>query len=85
MDFVKLGFFKILKVLELVMYKLDLPNSMKFTRIRHISVLKLVDLEVSLMEDIPDIDLKSQEKVWEVEKILDLKLIDNGERRYLIK
>ena len=47
-------------------------------RIRYILVLKLVDLEAPLIKDISDIDLKSQEKVWEVKKILDIDLINNG-------
>ena len=63
LDFTKLGSFKILKVLELVTYKLDFPDSIKIIRIRHVSVLKLVDPEAPLIEDIPDIDPKSQEKV----------------------
>ena len=42
---------------------------MRITRIRHILVLELADPEASLMENIPDIDLKSQEKVWEETKI----------------
>ena len=52
---------------------------MKITRIRHILVLKLVDPEAPLMENIPDIDPESQEKVWEVKKIINLKLINNNE------
>ena len=63
LNFIKLEFFKILKVLELVTYKLDLPDSMKITKIRHILVLKLADPEASLMENIPDIDPESQKKV----------------------
>ena len=30
------------------------------------------------MENIPDINPKSQEKVWEIKKILDIGLIDNN-------
>ena len=63
LDFAKLGPFKILKVLELVTYKLDLLDSMKIMRIRHVLVLKLVDLEVFLIKNIPNINPKSQEKV----------------------
>ena len=33
LDFAKWEYFKIIKVLELVMYKLDLPDSMKIIRI----------------------------------------------------
>ena len=74
-----------MKVLGPVTYKLNLLDSMKITRIRHVSVLKLVDLEALLMENIPDIDPKSQKKVWEVKKIINLGLINNNKRKYLIK
>ena len=78
LNFTKLKFFKILKILELVTYELDFLDSMKITRIRHVSVLKSADPEVSLMEDMPDINPKSQKKVWEIKKILDTNLINNN-------
>ena len=68
LDFAKLKSFRIIKVLGPVTYELDLPDSMRITRIRYISVLKLIDPEVPLIENIPDINPKSQEKVWEVKK-----------------
>ena len=58
---------------------------MKIIRIRHISVLKLVDPEVPLIKNIPDINPKSQEKVWEIRRILDTDLINNDQLKYLIK
>ena len=51
---------------------------MKIIKIRYILVLKLVDPEASLIKDIPDIDPKSQEKVWEIKKILNINLINNS-------
>ena len=51
---------------------------MRITRIRYILVLKLVDLEVPLIKNILDINPKSQKKVWEVQKISDINLIDNN-------
>ena len=63
LDFAKLEPFKILKVLELVTYKLDLSDSMRVTRIYYILILKLADPEAPLIEDIPDINPKNQEKV----------------------
>ena len=60
------------------MYKLDLSDNIKIIRIRHISVLKLVDPEAPLIKNIPDINLKSQEKVWKIKKILNINLINNG-------
>ena len=63
LDFTKLKFFKILKVLEPVTYKLDFSDSIKIIRIRHISVLKLADPEAPLIKNISDIDPKSQKRV----------------------
>ena len=78
LDFTKLRSFKIVKVLGLITYKLNLPDSMKITRIRHILVLKLVNPEAPLIKNIPDIDLKSQKKIWEIKKILDADLINSN-------
>ena len=52
---------------------------MRIIRICHISVLESADPEASLMKNIPDIDLKSQEKVLEIKKIMDLGLINDNE------
>ena len=78
LDFTKLEFFMILKVLEPVIYKLDLLDSMRIIRIHHILVLKLVDPEVPLIKNIPDINLKSQEKVWEIKRILNTNQLNNS-------
>ena len=59
LNFIKLRSFRVLKVLGLVTYKLDLPDSIRITRIRYILVVKLVDPEAPLIEDVPDINLKS--------------------------
>ena len=58
---------------------------MQIMRTYHILILELVDPEVSFIGDIPDIDLKSQKHVWKIKKIINLKLINNGERKYLVK
>ena len=63
LDFTKLEPFKILKVLELVTYKLDFSDSMRIIRIHYILILKPVNPEVPLIKDISDIDPKNQEKV----------------------
>ena len=67
-----------MKVLEPVTYKLNLPGSIRIMRIYYILVLEPADPEAPLIENIPDIDPKSQEKVWEVKKILDTDLINNS-------
>ena len=51
---------------------------MRIIKIRYILVLKLVDPEAPLIKNILDIDPKSQEKVWEVKKILNTNLINNS-------
>ena len=68
MNFAKLRLFKIARVLGLVIYKLDLLDSIRITKTRYILVLKLVDPEAPLMENILNINSKSQEKVWEIKK-----------------
>ena len=60
------------------MYELDLPDSIKITKIRYILVLKLADPEAPLIKNISDINLKSQEKVWKIKKILNVGLINNN-------
>ena len=59
LDFAKLESFRILRVLELVIYKLDLSDSMKITKIRYVAVLKSADPKAPLIENIPDINPKS--------------------------
>ena len=78
LNFAKLRSFKIAKVLRLITYELDFPNSMKITKIRHILVLELVNPETPLIKDISDINPKSQEKIWEIKRILDTGLINNS-------
>ena len=51
---------------------------MRITRIHYILVLELVNPEASLIEDIPDINSKSQKKIWEIKKILNTGLINNS-------
>ena len=78
MNFAKLGLFRIIKVLGLVIYKLDLLDSIKIMRICYVLVLKLVNLEAPFMENILNINPKSQKKVWEIKEIINLRLIDNN-------
>ena len=85
LNFTKLKFFKILKVLELITYKLNLPDSIKIIKIKYVSVLELADPEAPLIEDIPDINPESQKKVWEIKKILNTGLINTSQLKYLIK
>ena len=67
------------------MYKLDLPDSIRITKICYILVLELVDPETPLIKDIPEINPKSQEKVWEIKKILNIELINDGQSKYFVK
>ena len=63
LNFTKLEPFKTIKILELITYELDLPDSIRITKIYYILILKLADLEALLIKNIPDINFKSQEKV----------------------
>ena len=63
LDFIKLEPFKIIKVLEPVTYKLNLPDSMRITRIRYILILEPADPEVPLIKNMLDINPESQKKV----------------------
>ena len=60
-------------------------NSIRIIKIYYILVLKLANLEAPLIKNIPDINLKSQGKVWEIKKILDINLINNSQLKYLVK
>ena len=59
LDFAKLKLFKILRVLRLIIYKLNFSDNIRITRMYYILVLKLIDLEVSLIKNILNINLKS--------------------------
>ena len=63
LNFAKLKLFKIVRALGLIIYKLDLPDSIRIIKVYYILVLELVDLGASLIKDILDIDPESQEKV----------------------
>ena len=78
LNFAKLEPFRISKILKSVTYKLDLPDNIKITKIRHISVLKPADLEAPLIKNILNIDPESQEKVQKIKKILNIGLINNS-------
>ena len=51
-----------MRILGPVIYKLDLSDNMRITRIYYILVLKLADSEAPLIKDILDINPKSQKK-----------------------
>ena len=68
-----------------LIYKLKLLEYIKILCVQYISVLEPADPDILVIEDTPDIDPKSQKKMWEVNKILDIGLIDNNQQKYLIK
>ena len=59
MDFAKLGPFKIIKVLESVTYKLNLPDKMRIIKTYYILVLEIADPEAPLIKNILNINPKS--------------------------
>ena len=78
LNFTKLKFFRVLKILEPVTYKLNLSDSIRITRIHYILILKLVDPEVFLIKNILNINPQSQKKIWKMKKILNTDLINNS-------
>ena len=85
LNFIKLRPFRVLKVLELVTYNLDLSDSIKITKIHYILVLELADPEAPLIKNILNINPESQKKVWKIKKIVNSKLINNNKRKYCVK
>ena len=82
--FIKLSPFKILKVLRPVIYKHNLLEDMKITQVQHILVLEPAHPDTPVEENTPGINPNSQEKNWDIERILDSQPINN-QIHYLIK
>ncbi len=59
LNHIKLEFYKILEIKELINYKLDLSASMRIHSIFHICLLKSADLNTSIQTESSEIDLKS--------------------------
>jgi hypothetical protein len=83
LDYKKLGPFKIVEVIGLVNYRLELPKTINIYPIFHISLLELVLLGVPnvLYTEIEPVNPNAE---YEVEEILDQKYI-RGNLHYLIK
>lgn len=82
LDFTKLGPFKILKVMGKTTYKLKLPASMRIHPVFHISLLESAPRNAPLV--VPELDPESQDNEYEVDDILDVKLV-KGQPHYLVK
>jgi hypothetical protein len=82
LDHIKLGSFKILKVLGPLIYKLKLPLSIWIHPVFHISLLKPAPKNAKLVK--VWLSDKTQDNVYEVERVLDDQQI-NGQIYYLIK
>ncbi len=66
----KLESYKILKIIELINYKLNLSVFMKIHSIFHICLLKSADLNTSIQTKSSDINSESQNVEYEVKNIL---------------
>lgn len=84
LDYTKLGPFRIRKVKGPVNYELELPARMRIHPVFHISLLEPADTETPIQDTPPGIDPESQNADYEIERILDDKLI-RGKRHYLVK
>jgi hypothetical protein len=83
LDHKKLGLFKIKKVAGPVNYKLVLPKTINIYLVFHISFLELVLLGV-LLVPVTEIEPVNPNAEYEVEEILDHKLVRNH-IKYLVK
>ena len=82
LDYKRLGPFKVLKVISNVVYKLQLPSTIKIHLIFYISLLepfKTSELRPELPPP-PPIVIKGEEE-WQVEKILSTKLLKIGRKK----
>jgi hypothetical protein len=78
----KLGLFKILKVLGSLIYRLKLPINMRIHLVFHISLLKLASKNARLIK--VQLNDETQDNIYEIEKILNDQQI-NDQIYYLIK
>ena len=82
-----IGPFKVLERIGAVAYKLDLPDSMKVHNVFHISLLKAYNRDNRIaLPPLPEVI--DDEPEWEVDKILDHRLVKRGRKNkveYLIK
>jgi len=70
LNHIKLKFYKILEIKELINYKLNLSTSMRIHLIFHICLLKSADSNTLIQTESSEIDSKSQNIKYEVEDIL---------------
>src|SRR5690606_34362405 len=82
LDFKKIGPFKILDKVSEVNYRLKLPDTMKIHPVFHVALLEPAH-EDTPIED--TIHAETEEPEYEVEKILDSMLDDDGKIKYLVK
>ncbi len=70
LNHIKLEFYKILKIKELINYKLDLSAFMRIHLIFHIYLLKSVNANTSIQTESSEINSESQNIEYKVEDIL---------------
>ena len=84
LNHMKLRSFWIAKTKRSVNYELELSLTMWIHLVFHISLLEPADSEMSIQENLPEIDPESQDTKFKVEEILNQQDI-NDESHYLIK
>jgi hypothetical protein len=84
LDFTKLGPFEIEEKKGPLNYKLRLPEETRFYLVFYIALLEPADPKTSLQTDITGIDPEFEIPSYNVEKILDMRIISNR-LYYLVK
>ena len=84
LDFKKLGPYEILEKIKLVNFRLQLPKRLRLHFIFHISLLEPASEATSLATN-EEIQPENDPDVYEVEKLLDTRITNNGQQEYLIK
>ena len=72
MDYIKLELFKIIKVLELVINKLRLLDTIKIINKFYILLLESADAKTPLIIEILELDLETEKVLYNIETILDI-------------
>ena len=84
LKFKKFGPYKILEKIKPINFKLQLPKRSRLHLIFHISLLKPTS-ETTPLAINKEIQPENNPNVYEVKKLLNIRITNNGQQEYLIK